>query len=408
MISIVKVIFLSIQTWVVYPLLRILMFKWRYSFNEIEFTRQNHSIFFGYYDISPFSHDDKIILACSTSKLKGNIKADDYLEVGYFYLDDPTTFISIGRTTTWCWQQGARLRWLPGSKDQIMYNQVVDGGYGCVVQKIDSGEVVMEIPYPVYDITPDGKIGLGLNFSRLQRLRPGYGYSTFEDLTENQNHPVDDGIFNITIDDGKSELILSLDALSKFDIHDINLWTGEHYINHISINPIGKRFMFFHLVTNRGKRRSRLITCDIDGKNLFALENDLIVSHYTWKDDNVLLVTVITPSGLRYVEYTDQTFEKKIIGESQLHVDGHPTYLNKDKGIIITDTYPDQYNDQKLLMYNSNSSKLDVIGRYNNSKGYSGEFRCDLHPRVSKNKSLLCFDSLHGNNKRSMYVKELV
>ena len=406
--SIVRLIVRTILTLIIYPSLRILLFKWRYSHTELEFTRPNHSVFFGYYDISPFSHNDKILLACSSSKLKGTIKAEDYLDVGYFNLDDPKTFISIGSTSTWCWQQGARLRWLPGSNNNIVYNKVIDDGYGCVVQNLATREIVKEIPYPVYDITCDAKYGLGLNFSRLQRLRPGYGYNTFKDSTISQNHPIDDGIFHINLDNNTSELIVSLDDLSRFEIPDVHLWTGEHYINHISINPSGNRFMFFHLVANMGKRRSRLITCDLDGKNMFALENDLIVSHYTWKDDHVLLVTVVTSSGLRYIEYTDQTLKKEIIGDGRLSVDGHPTYLNKDEGVIVTDTYPDPYNDQKLLRYDTSSDKLEVLGRYNNSKGYSGEFRCDLHPRISKTKSLICFDSLHGRYKRSMYVKKLV
>ena len=390
--------------YLVYPVFRILLFKWIYSNSATRFTIQNRNVFFGYYDIEPFSNDNKKILACSTKKIKGTIKPNDILDIGYFNLNNPSVFNKVGETRSWCWQQGARLRWLSKSNNHIAYNKEINDKYGCLIQDINTKKIIEKLSCPIYDLNSTGDFGLSLNFSRLQRLRPGYGYNTFQDTTINQIYPKDDGIFLIDVNNNKSKLIVSLDSIAKMQISDPSKWIGEHYFNHICFNPRGDRFMFFHLVYNGKNRRSRLITSDLNGENLYILENDHIVSHYTWKNNSQLLITTITDKGLRYILYTDQSNHTEIVGEDYLLKDGHPSFLNNDSNYILTDTYPDIYNDQELLLYNSKSNSLKKIGRFYNSTGFSGEFRCDLHPRINADNSMICFDSLHKGGRRSMYI----
>ena len=42
-----------------------------------------------------------------------------------------------------------------------------------------SGKKQRTLPKPIYTVSPDGAWGLSLNFSRLEWLRPGYGYAGF-------------------------------------------------------------------------------------------------------------------------------------------------------------------------------------------------------------------------------------
>ena len=87
-----------------------------------KFSVKNHHVFFGYYDITPFNKNNTKLLAIKTKKATKTLA-----EIGYFCLSQPNKFISLGSTKSWCWQQGARLRWFDeDSKNLISYNNIKD------------------------------------------------------------------------------------------------------------------------------------------------------------------------------------------------------------------------------------------------------------------------------------------
>ena len=66
-------------------------------------------VFFGYHDITPFHATDARLLAHRA--LLGASPEREPAEVGYF--DQKTgRFTTLGKTDLWCWQMGARLRWM--------------------------------------------------------------------------------------------------------------------------------------------------------------------------------------------------------------------------------------------------------------------------------------------------------
>ena len=71
-----------------------------------EFSVKHCHIFFGYYDITPFNKYNIKLLSVKTQN-----ETNTLAEIGYFNLNQPDKFISLGSTKSWCWQQGARLRW---------------------------------------------------------------------------------------------------------------------------------------------------------------------------------------------------------------------------------------------------------------------------------------------------------
>ena len=180
---------------------------------------------------------------------------------------------------------------------------------------------------------------------------------------------------------------------------------AEHYVNHLAFNPSGNRFMFFHLWVNNGRRYNRLVTCDLFGQNLCTLTNEGLVSHYTWKSDAELLVTLYRENiGIRYYLFHDFSDVRTIIGDSQLNKDGHPSY-SPDKSLILTDTYPDKYGEQHLLLYTLDQ-RLIEIAKFFSPTRFHGEVRCDLHPRWDRTGQNVCVDSAHDGN-RTFYVINL-
>ena len=371
-----------------------------------KYAVEGKQTFFGYYDISPFSDDNNKVLAMEASNEIAPPTKGGGIRVGYFDIGNNKVFHEVGKTTTWCWQQGCRLQWLPcdGGEQLIIYNCIVDEAYGAIVKNVTSKEIIKKYSFPIYSVDDKGKWAVSLNFSRLHRLRPGYGYVGLEDITASDMCPKDDGIWLINMESGGKELIIDLYSLA----HSNPLATmdnAEHYINHLAFNPDGNRFMFFHLWTRNGKRYNRLYVCNRNGKNLTMLSEDGLVSHYDWKNNDELLVTVnFTGQDSRYRLYDIDTGGYKIFEGDSFKQDGHPSY-SQDGARILVDTYPDSYGEQHLFIYDFNKG-LRNLARFLSSPWYRGEIRCDLHPRWNNNNEMICFDSTH-EGRRALYILKL-
>lgn len=345
--------------------------------------------FFGYYDKTPFSQEGDKLLAIASDINSGPIKIPSTAEVGYFQLEDSSRFHRVGETTTWCWQLGARLMWYGNQGSFIIYNKQFKSGYGSIIQSIDDKEIIKQLNFPIYDVDKKGEFGLTLNFSRLGRLRPGYGYINFPDRTVGQAYPPDDGVWICDLKRNKMELIIDLESVVNFEF-DNNKLDTEHYINHLSFNPSGNRFLFFHVWTHQGQRFTRAITSDTKGENLYLLNEGRVVSHYSWKNDDELLMTGYGRNGFGYYSFRDQTDDFRMFVKSVLKTDGHPSFLSN--GGIVTDTYPQGIlNEQQLLIYNLNG-KLDTIAKIHSSFFNHGEHKCDLHPRNNSDSSKIAVD----------------
>jgi hypothetical protein len=245
-----------------------------YNSSVIRFGNSNHQYFFGYYDVSPFNYDDSVLLALRAPVENTPPFPDTSIHIGYFEIEDPGTFYSVGQTTTWCWQLGCRLQWYPqnkkGENNTIIYNKLIDNSYGCCIQDITSKKNLHRYRRPIYSVSPDGRFGLSLNFSRLERLRSGYGYKNLRDETLDQMVPEKDGIWYLDLVTGKERLLFSIADIVQ--LQPLNtMQDAVHYFNHICINPNGTRFLFFHVWLQRKKRYTRLITSNPDGSELYAV-----------------------------------------------------------------------------------------------------------------------------------------
>ena len=108
--------------------------------------------------------------------------------------------------------------------------------------------------------------------------------------------------------------------------------------------------------------------------------------------------------GTRYYLFRDLSDVRTKIGDCMLHEDGHPSY-SPDKSLILTDTYPDKYGEQRLLLYALDQRPIE-LSRFFSPIRYRGEMRCDLHPRWDRTGQNVCVDSAHCGN-RTLYVINL-
>ena len=86
--------------------------------------------------------------------------------------------------------------------------------------------------------------------------------------------------------------------------------------------------------------------------------------------------------------------------------DGHCTYL-ADKRWVLNDTYPDNDRLQHVYLFDTLSNKrIPVVDLYSPNQ-YTGEWRCDTHPRSSPDGKKVIVDSPHGLNGRQQYLIDL-
>jgi len=369
------------------------------SFIDIPLSNNKNS-FFGYYNISPWNEKGDILF-CETDA--NEVRPNTELEIKLFNQSDKKVYL-LSESLSWNWQQGCMLQWLGNNSNEIIFNiySKEDDKYFSKIIDINIGKKT-RLCMPIYSVSPNGKFALTLNFSRLAELRPDYGYFN----KKRANHPDydHDGIWKIDFDKNDCELILSLNNIINFQYSD-TMADVEHKVNHIDISPDNRRFMFLHRWINNKGRFMRLLTADIDGKNLYNLAGNEMVSHSIWKSNNeILSFCRIKGIGDKYILFIDKTKEFIIFGSKYFHEDGHPSF-SPDKQWMLTDTYPDLSRMSFLLLYNESKDIFIKLGRFYQPIKFNGEIRCDLHPKWSRDGKFISFDSCH-NGKRCIYILDV-
>ena len=359
-------------------------------------------VFFGYHDITPFHLRESRLLAHRVPL--GASPLSDPAEVGFFERETGR-FAVVAQTDLWCWQMGARLRWLPSG--QIAWNTLADERtYGCTIADAESGRIVARLRTPLYDVDSSGRYGLSLDFSRLQRLRPGYGYARLPEAALAEARPTASGIQLVNLADGGNERLMSVAEIAAIDPHP-GMAGATHYLNHLSFAPSGERFCVFHIWQGPdGRRRLRHLVFDLQRRLIAYIPGQEHVSHYDWLGDSAgLLVFARLPGdpAPRYQMVDIATGERTPVGDGTLTDDGHPMFRPGHEPTFVSDTYPDRSAYRRLYMCDAATRALAA---FHSPTALQGETRCDLHPRWSPDGRLIAVDSAHMG-RRAIVVLDL-
>ena len=356
----------------------------------------------GYYDKSPWDMDDRFLLAL---KVRGSWKSVAPKEYGIVCVIDThneNKVFKIGISHSWNVQQGCMAQWLgPDFRERIIYNDFREGHYCSVIYNLRERREERILNAPVYDVSRDGKTALSLDFSRLHRMRPGYGYSNLPDDSVGQLCPDSPCIWKINLESGRIDDLLRYTDLVSFE-PDETMKNAEHKVNHLMISPDGKRFMLLHRWFNKGRKHTRLVTVNMDGTLLYNLSDDGFVSHCYWKNDREILSFLRKDeTGKHYYLMKDKSQDYSLLWP-ELNTDGHCSYSSDGK-MIVTDTYPDRKRTASVYLCSEQENCSTVLARVHAPFRYDFECRCDLHPRWDREGDLICIDSVH-EGKRGIYV----
>ena len=368
----------------------------------IQVSSDNNEHLFGYYDKSPWDSTGDRMVYLRVDSASKKASSSDVAEIILKTISTNEEKV-IAKTRAWNVQQGSMVQWLgPDYNNKIIYNDFRGGEYCSVILTISNGEERV-LAMPVYSVSMDGTVALTLDFDRLNTFRPGYGYVNKSDETANLLCPNIACIWKLNLVTGEHMPLFSYYDLYKVNTKE-NMESAYHKVNHIMINPPGNRFMFLHRWTLNGVKYDRLLTANLEGKDLHVLLDDDMVSHCNWKDDNTIIAWANTHKyGNHYYILDDKSDYKKIFGKDQLIVDGHPSF-SPDGRYMITDTYPNFKRKQKLILCDLENEKIVTLAEIYANIKYKNETRCDLHPRWKRDSLEICFD---GAQKKYRQVYRL-
>ncbi|MDX2152982.1 MAG: hypothetical protein SFV54_19725 [Bryobacteraceae bacterium] len=365
---------------------------------------------FGYYDKLQFDASGRYVLANEVDFEHRSPRAEDEIRVGMVDLGDGDRWTELGTTKAWNWQQGCMLQWLPGSREEVIWNDRVSGEFVAHIVNVKTGKR-RTVPAPIYSVSPDGTWAVYPDFRRLNQTRPGYGYAGVADPFDGELAPQKAGLWRLDLKTGKSRLLISFaDATRVPNQHSPWEPSAKHWFNHLLHSPDGKRFIFLHRW--RGPKEgagfgTRLFTADAEGKDLYVTDPYGGTSHFVWRDPKTILAWAKHPShGEKFYLYTDKTDRVEVIGKDVMLRNGHCTYLPGNRW-ILNDTYPDGERMQHLYLYEVATGRRVDLGKFYSAKEYTGEWRCDLHPRSSPDGKKVVIDSPHGANGRQMYLVDV-
>lgn len=383
--------------------------KKEYSVNEFQY-RENY--FFGFHDVSPFSTDDKKILAnhiCFDLRMPTK---NDAMEVGYFDFCDGqiSEYHKIGVSSSWNYHKGCRLQWL--DENRIIFNTAINGN---LISKIVNTETLEEkvIDFPIDAVYSKGMIATSFSYKRLERCMPGYGYDYNDCGFIEEDVPQNTGLFLINLKENKRTLLLPLDKI--IEAVPIEFLSGYlHFVTHSEFSHDGRYISFLHRWISRSgdymKRWTRIMVYDLKKSKLIVLPSQMSGSHYVWNDNNQIIASCIIKNKSCHVLFDMNDIDNyKIVAGEELNSDGHQSFISNTS--FVTDTYPDKYRMAKIYMVDIPTGKITLMTRLYSpkqfqTKDFKCHIACDLHPRISFSKKYLCWDSAR-TGKRGIYIMKL-
>ena len=374
-----------------------------------QITRGPLHHWFGYYDKLQFDPSSRFVLGMQVGFEHRSPKPDDQIGIGMVDLKNGESWVKLGKSNAWCWQQGCMLQWLPGSSREIIWNDREDGRFIARVMNVMTGES-RTLSHPVYSVSPDGKYAVAPDFRRINDVRPGYGYAGFEDPYADDPAPQDSGIVRVDLHSGNADLILSLADIARTGNIPNQKLGIKHYFNHLLFSPDGSRFIALHRWRYPdGSRLTRAITANSDGSDVRIVCPNGYTSHFIWRDAESILAQSRHWDGNDgwgnfLFQDVDGGGDVREVGRGVLDPSGHVSYLPGGQW-ILNDTYPKtRERIQTPHLYEIASGKRIDLAAFHLPAAYTGEWRGDTHPRFSPDGKTVCVDVPVAGEGRQLHL----
>ena len=359
--------------------------------------------FYGYYGINPWDWSSKYHLALETDFHERRPSAEDSALVGL--VDRQTNiFEPYAKTSAFNLQQGSMMHWIDaGFGEEFTFNDWENGGLVSRAVNPKSRET-RTIQGAVAAVSPTEPVAIGLNFARMAHCRAVVGYANHIDPASLRDTPEDDGLFLLDLETGDSRLVLSIAEVIKASQCE-EAQGRRAWFNHVLFNTDGSRILFFCRV-NRDGLFTSLWTVNPDGSDLKCqIPFRRWISHFAWRDSQRILISCNLMGDGGFLEFTDGKQDFKPFGKGILPRDGHACF-SPDAGWVVCD-YRTKIGSERmagLMLYNVDDGGKISLGEFRSDERFSGDIRCDLHPRWSPDGKTVSFDSIHEDSRQIYLV----
>lgn len=368
--------------------------------------------FFGFHDVSPFSQDERMLLANHPAfDLRMPKAGEEGMEVGYFDFKDGQIgdYHTIGTSYAWNYHKGCRLQWIDGQN--VIFNTAIDGRLLSKIVDLKTGkERTVAYPIDAVNVANGKSLATTFSYERLERCMPGYGYPYQDGGYTEQAAPKETGLFLLDMDTDERKLLVSIAELAA-SVDSSYMKGYLHFVTHTEFSKDGRYIAFlYRRIPTEGdymKRRTRVCVYDLEKGELITLPTQESGSHYVWNNKNQLVISCVIDGMSCHVLYDMNNVESyHIVAGEKLNSDGHQSFVTDT--IFVTDTYPDRYRMAKIYKADVEAQEAELlVSVYSPKKFQTKDFKChiacDLHPRVSASGKYLCFDSPR-TGKRGLYV----
>ncbi|MCG9132408.1 hypothetical protein J5I95_12065 [Candidatus Poribacteria bacterium] len=377
---------------------------------RLSFGTKHH--FFGYYGINPWDRTSRYHLALETDFHTHRPLPEDVASVGLVDRDTHQ-FTPYAKTSAFNLQQGSMMHWIgnittdesDGVDAEFTFNDWEDGALISRALNPTTG-VVRTIQGAIAAVSPTARHAIGLNYERMAHCRPVVGYATNSKSSSIEAQPEADGLYQLNLQDGSTKLVLSIaDVIRKSA--DKRMIGRRTWFNHVLFNTDGTRLLFFCRVRQETGFYTSLWTVNPDGSDLeMQIPFGYRVSHFDWRTPTRILVSSDIVDEMGFVEFTDGARDFTPIGRGVLPNDGHASF-SPDRQWLLCDTYPrGPERLAQLLVYNIDENRKIVLGEFHHEEQFTGDIRCDLHPRWALDGKTVTFDSVHEGD-RQIYLVDL-
>lgn len=374
-------------------------------------TRGPKHHWFGYYDKLQFDPTGRFVLSMEVDFEHRSPEPTDVIRIGMVDLEDGDRWIELGQSVAWNWQQGCQLQWVPGSKSEVLWNDREDGRFVCRILDVQTRKERV-ISHAIYSVSPDGKTAVTTDYRRIGDVRPGYGYTGIPDPYADDLAPKESGISIVDLETGEARQIISVAQIAALGEIPEPQPDIKHYFNHLLFNPDGTRFIALHRWRYpKGNRLTRMITANPDGSDIRIVIPNGYASHFIWRDPQHILSQSRNWLGIN--EWANFLFEDKeggtveAIGYPTLDGGGHLSYL-PDRNWVLNDTYPKgKERFQTPHLYHIPTGRRIDLGHFPSPPAYTGEWRCDTHPRLSPDARYVCIDSPTPDAGRQLHLIDI-
>jgi hypothetical protein len=375
---------------------------------------KNH--FFGYYGINVWNKNKTHLLSLETDFNDHLPGAGEKATIGLVNLKT-LHFKALTQTSAWNMQQGCMMFWNPVKPNEEFYfNDVVDGKLVSVLFNLKTNSRTV-LPFPVSGLSHNGRFAISLNYGRISRLRKVVSYPGTTDPNPTVAHPENDGLFVIDLQTMEKKLIVSFAQmaavikLSRPDIADKHLWT-----EHAEFSRNDEKILFLPRTIQPDGRslETGLFTVNADGSQMKEiLPYGSSVSHFGWRNDEEMVITY-NYNGKSRSHVIVNCSQNPFMAVSGFAHDGHCSF-DKSGEWILTDGPKDMKKvENSVQLFHLPTQRYFLIHAFEMvlprflGAGTSSDTRCDLHPRMSDDNTMICVDAIDpATAKRQIYIIEI-